>query len=54
VEDQKLPANPALRMGRYVRQPEKAELRPIRIHDLRHTYASLLLQQGESIVYVKD
>jgi integrase len=33
---------------------EKAELRRIRLHDLRHTFASLLLQQGESIVYVKE
>jgi integrase len=33
---------------------EKAELRKIRVHDLRHTNASLLLQQGESIVYVKE
>jgi integrase len=33
---------------------EKAELRQIRLQDLRHTFASLLLQQGESIVYVKD
>jgi integrase len=32
----------------------KAGLRRIRIHDLRHTFASLLLQNGESIVYVKD
>jgi site-specific recombinase XerD len=27
---------------------EKAELRHIRIHDLRHTLASLLIQNGES------
>ena len=33
---------------------EKADLRRIRIHDLRHTFASLLLQNGESIVYVKE
>lgn len=36
------------------RMLQKAELRQIRIHDLRHMFASLLLQQGESIVYVKE
>ena len=29
-------------------------LRKIRFHDMRHTFASLLLQQGESPVYVKE
>lgn len=33
---------------------EKAGLRRIRIHDLRHTYASLLIQAGESMTYVRD
>ena len=33
---------------------EKAELRRIRFHDLRQTFASRLLQNGESVVYVKD
>lgn len=32
----------------------KAKLRKVRFHDLRHTFASLLLQNSESPVYVKD
>jgi hypothetical protein len=38
----------------FTRLLEKAELRQMRVHDLRHTFASLLLQQGESVVYVKE
>ena len=33
---------------------EKAELRRVRFHDLRHTFASLLLQNRESPAYVKE
>ncbi|MEW5908553.1 MAG: site-specific integrase [Thermodesulfobacteriota bacterium] len=32
----------------------KAGLRKVRIHDMRHTFASLLLSNGESPVYVKE
>jgi integrase len=32
----------------------KAGLRWIRFHDLRHTFASLLIQNGESLTYVRD
>jgi integrase len=32
----------------------KAELRRVRFHDARHTYATLLIQQGENLAYVKD
>jgi len=32
----------------------KGGLRKFRIHDLRHTFASLLIQNGESLAYVRD
>ncbi|MEI6127738.1 MAG: site-specific integrase [Pseudomonadota bacterium] len=33
---------------------DKAGLRRIRIHDMRHTFASILLAQGEPLPYVRD
>jgi integrase len=33
---------------------EKADVPRIRFHDIRHTFASLLLQNGESVHYVKE
>jgi integrase len=33
---------------------QAAGLRQIRFHDLRHSFASLLLQNGESLAYVRD
>ena len=33
---------------------EKAKLRKIRIHNLRHGYATQMIQAGESLVYIKD
>lgn len=33
---------------------KKAGIREMRLHDIRHTYASLLLSNGESPVYVKE
>src|SRR5262249_33057888 len=33
---------------------EAAKLRSVRLHDLSHTFASLLIQNGEYLAYVKD
>jgi len=43
-----------LRKHVFYRCLDLAELRRVRFHDLRHSYASLLIQQGESLAYVKD
>lgn len=38
----------------YKRILNKAGIRDMRLHDIRHTYASLLLSYGQSPVYVKE
>ena len=43
-----------LRTRVFYRCLSKAGVRHVRIHDLRHTYASLLIQQGESLAYIRD
>jgi integrase len=43
-----------LRHRAFYRLLQKVGLRRIRFHDLRHTFASLLIAQGESLAYVKD
>ena len=42
------------RKGVFVRTLEKAKLQKIRIHDFRQNYASMLIQAGESLAYVRD
>ena len=39
---------------RFFRLLKGAGVRQVRFHDLRHTFASLLLRNGECAVYVKD
>ena len=43
-----------LRQRVFYKVLEKAGLRRIRIHDLRHTFASLLMQNGENLEYIQE
>lgn len=38
----------------FIKCLQAAQLRRIRFHDLCHTFASLLIQNGESLTYVKE
>lgn len=42
------------RMRKFYPLIKAIKMRSFRIHDLRHTYASLMLQNGESVTYVKE
>jgi len=49
------PMNHNNMVNRYFRPAlRKAKLEVIRFHDLRHTYASLLIEQGENIKYIQN
>ena len=55
VTDDSKPVNGAfIRFKVWYRLLRRAELRAVRLHDLRHTYASLLLQAGVPMIYVKE
>ncbi len=53
-EKEELPWESTVRMNIFYPALHRSGLRRIRIHDLHHTFASLLIQQGESLVYVKE
>lgn len=53
--DESKPVNGAfLRFKVWYKLLRAAKLRAVRLHDLRHTYASLLLQAGTPMIYVKE
>ena len=43
-----------VRHRRFYKVLDKAGLCRIRFHDLRHTFASQLIAQGESLAYIRD
>jgi integrase len=53
--DETKPINAAfIRFKVWYKVLRRAGLRAVRLHDLRHTYASLLLEAGEPMIYVKE
>jgi integrase len=54
LRDPSKPLNAKSLQNAWTRLLTQAKLRHLRIHDLRHTYASSQLQAGESIQYIKQ
>ena len=48
------PCMPNLQTTQFKKCLRKAGLQERRLHDLRHTFATLLIMQGESLAYVKE
>ncbi|MBI3001973.1 MAG: site-specific integrase [Deltaproteobacteria bacterium] len=46
--------DPSNLLKAFYRVLDLAGLRHVRFHDLRHSFASLLIQQGESLAYIQD
>jgi integrase len=49
-----MPMHPITFLGRWTKLLNQAGITYRKPHALRHTYASLLIQNGESLAYVKD
>ena len=45
---------PNIKARHFKARLKDAKLRPIRFHDLRHTFATLLIQNGEPLAYVQN
>ena len=48
------PLDKSALVARFKRARDAADLRPLRFHDLRHTYGSLLAQAGVDILSIKN
>ena len=52
--DPEMPMHPVTFLGRWTKLLKQAGVTYRKPHALRHTYASLLIQNGESLAYVSD